>query len=207
MAYQVARRMKAIKRDCELAIFGASTAKVAGSDTVARKMGSLDSYLSSTSYQGGVGAVAPTGNGATAPTPGTPRALTEPLWKGALQQLWVQSGGNSNIIALCGAAQRTIISGFTGSATRYVSTEDKKLVASIDVYDGDYHTVTVQPDRYTQATNVFFIDSEYLALSDLRPIFTKDLAVIGDSTRKEIIWETTLEVCNPLAHMNLADLT
>jgi len=207
MAYQVARRLKAMKRDAEKAIIGVATAKVAGDDATARKLGSFQSYMAGSSFQGGVGAVAPTGNGVDVGTVGTARPLTETIFKAGLQQLWDQSGGNENILAIVGAHNRTVISGFTGSATRYVSTEDKKLVASIDVYDGDFHTVTVTPDRFSDPTSCFLVDPEYVALSDLRPVSTKDLAVLGDSTRKEIVWEFTLEVCNPLAHIQLAALT
>ena len=80
------------------------------------------------------------------------------------------------------------------------------MVASIDVYDGDYHTVTVTPDRYSDPASLFLIDAEYVSLADLRAVSSKDLAVTGDSKRKEIVWETTLEVCNPLAHIQIAGL-
>jgi hypothetical protein len=208
MAYQVSRRMKAIKRDCERAMVGVPTLKVAGNDTTPRVMGSLSSYLSGTSYQGGVGAVSPGGNGNTPlGVPGTPRPFDEAILTEALAQLWTQSGGNENILGLAGAYNRGVVSTFTASSTRYVTTDDKKLVASIDVYDGDFHTVTMTPDRFTAADSFFLIDPEYAALADLRPIFSSDLAKNGDSTRKEIVWETTLEVCNPLAHIEIAGLT
>jgi hypothetical protein len=207
MAYQVARRMKEMKRDCERAMVGVATAKVAGNDTTARKMGSFQTYMTAANFFGGATFTAPTGNGATAGTGGTPRLLTEDIFKAGLQKLWTNSGGNENIIGLCGSFNRGVVSSFTSSSTRYVTTDDKKLVASIDVYDGDFHTVTVAPDRYSDPSSMFLIDSEYAAVSDLRPIFTTDLAKNGDSTRKQIVWETTLEMCNPLAHVQIAGLT
>ena len=207
MAYQVARRMKAIKRDAERAVFGAPNAKVAGNDTTARELGSFETYMEGTSYQGGVGVSAPTGNGVDIGTPGTPRALDEPILKAGLVVLWEQSGGNENILALTGSFNRGIVSTFTSSSTRYVTTDDRKLVASIDVYDGDFHTVTLSPDRFADPAAMLLLDPEYASLDDLRPLFTKDLAVLGDSTRKELVWETTLEVCNPLAHVLITALT
>ena len=206
MAYQVSRRMKAIKRDAERAVFGVGNAKVAGDDTTPRELGSFESYMVDGTYLGGAGFVAPTGNGVDVGTPGTARAFDEPILIDALEKLWLNSGGNENILALVGAHVRGIISTFTASSTRYVTTDDKKLVASIDVYDGDYHTVTVTPDRYSDPASLFLLDTEYYALSDLRPLFTKDLAVLGDSTRKELVWECTLEMCNPLAHIQIAGL-
>ena len=206
MAYQVARRLKEMKRDAELAVCGVANVKVAGSDTVARELGSFESYMTAETYFGGTGFVAPTGNSVDVGTPGTGRALTEAIMKGGLETLWNNSGGNENIIGVCGSHVRGVISTFTASSTRYVTTDDKKLVASIDVYDGDFHTVTVTPDRYSQADSLLLVDPEYVQLSELRSVSTKDLAVIGDSTRKEIVWEFTFEMCNPLAHVEIAGL-
>tara|TARA_R110000744_G_C19370310_1_gene562419 strand:+ start:5927 stop:6895 length:969 start_codon:yes stop_codon:yes gene_type:complete len=206
MAYQVARRLKALKKDAERAAVGVANIKVAGSDTVAREMGSFQSYMTAKSFQGGATFTAPTGNGVDLGTAGTARPLTEVLLKTGLQALWENSGGNENILALCGSHNRGVISTFTSSSTRYVTTDDKKLVASIDVYDGDFHTVTVTPDRFSDPSSLFLIDPEYVKMADLRPVFTKDLATLGDSTRKEIVWETTFEMCNPDAHMQIAGL-
>jgi hypothetical protein len=214
MAYQVGRRMKAIKRDAEYTVFGAGVAKVAGNSGAARKMGSLAAYLGDeggdialpgNSYFGT--GTEPGGDGSDVPVAGTPRAFTEEILKSALSQLWAQAGGNSNVIALCGAYNRGVMSTFTSSAVRNVTTDDRKLVASIDVYDGDFHTVTITPDRFSSPGNVFILDPEYLKTSTLRPINSYDLAKTGDSYKKEIVWEWTLEVCHPRAHINIADLT
>lgn len=207
MAYQVARRLKAIKRDAEKAMIGSGIKKVAGSDSVARKMGSFQSYMTEDTYIGGENFNAPSGNGVDVGASGTAAPLDETKMKAGLAKLWDNSGGNENIMAIVGSYNRGIISDFTAASTRYVNTDDKKLVASIDVYDGDFHTVTVTPDRYSDPSSMFLIDPEYVAVADLRAVSSKDLAVTGDSTRKEIVWETTLEVCNPLAHMQLAGLT
>lgn len=201
MAYQVARRMKEIKRDLEWALIGPSpTAKAAGSDTVARKAGSLVTYLTTESWQGGATSTAPTGNGATVPVAGTDRAFTDAILTAALQKLWTNSGGSENISGIMGAAIRGKFSGLTGTATRYVSTDDSRLQASIDVYDGDFHTVTAMPDRWCNPKSLFLIDKDYVSVDDFRSIFSKDLAVTGDAQSKQIIWETTLKVGNPLAH-------
>lgn len=209
MAYQVARRLKAIKRDAEVAFIGSPPGgdiKDPGSDVLPRRMGNFHSYMTPDNFFGGVGFIAPTGNGVDLGTAGTDRAITEDILKAGLESLWNTSGGNENITLLTTAHARGVLSTFTASSTRYVTTDDKKLVASIDVYDGDFHTVTIVPDRFMEPSSVVLIDQEYIACSDLRPIFTKDLAVTGDSTRKEIVWETTLEVCNPLAHVFIDDI-
>lgn len=207
MAYQVSRRMKAIKRDAERAMIGVAAAKVAGDDTTARVMGSFETYMTSDSYLPGATGAAPAGNGVDVGTAGTPRLLTEDILKDGLETLWNNSGGNENILGICGSFNRGVISTFTASSSRYVTTDDKKLVASIDVYDGDFHTVTVTPDRYSDPASLFLVDTEYAKVCDLRPLHTVDLAKMGDSTRKQLIWETTLEMCNPLAMVQIAGLT
>ena len=201
MAYQVARRMKEIKRDLEAALVGTTGGKkVAGSDAVARVAGSLKTYLTADSWSGGATGIAPTGNSLTDVTAGTDRAFTEALLTAALQKLWTNSGGSENIAALMGATVRGKFSGLQSTATRYVSTDDARLQSSIDVYDGDFHTVTAMPDRYSDPKALFLIDKDYVSIDDFRPIFSQDLAVTGDGQSKQIIWETTLKVGNPLAH-------
>lgn len=202
MAYQVARRMKEIKRDLEMTCVGATPQiKVAGSDTVAREMGSFITYLNDQSWSGAAtGATAPTGDGKTAPVAGTARTFTDALLVDALEKLWVNSGGSENISALMGAKLRGGFSGLKSTATRYVTTDKANLQASIDVYDGDFHTVTAMPDRYCDPATMFLIDWDYVSIDDFRPIFSQDLAKVGDAVSKQIIWETTLKVGNPLAH-------
>lgn len=207
MAYQMARRLKELKRDCERAVIGVDNSKVAGDDSTAREMGSLSSYLV-TNFIGETGSTAPTGNGTyDAGLTGVDAALDQAKLDEALQSLWTNSGGNENVMAVVGAADKGRISGFTNANTRYVTTDDKKLVASIDVYDGDFHTVKVVADRYLKANAAFIIDPEYLAMAELRGVQSFDLAKVGDSVRKQIVWETTLEVRNEKAHAHIVDLT
>lgn len=210
MAHQVEKRMIEQKKDIEFAIIGVSNPKVAGDDTTAREMGSLDTYLANGVAGDEFAAAAsdnPTGDGTDAPNKGgADRALDEDIFKACLENLYTNSSGEQ-ILAVAGAKQRSVISTFTASSTRYVTTDDKKLIASIDVYDGDFHTVKVVPSRQCIAGSVFLIDPEYVALSELRPMATSDLATLGDSIRKQIIWEGTLEVCDPNAHTHIFDLT
>lgn len=207
ISYQVARRLRAIKRDAELAVVGLSNAKVGGNDTTAREMGSLASYLV-TNNQLAAGSSAPTGDGSdVSDYAGTDRALTEDIVKAALQSIFDNSGGNSSLNMLVSSYHKGIVSNFTSAATRHVTTDDKKLVASLDVYVGDFHTVRIIPDRHLLAGHAFIVDPEYIKCSELRSVQSYNLAKVGDSLRKEIVWEHTLEVCDERAHAMIADLT
>ena len=52
---------------------------------------------------------------------------------------------------------------------------------------------------------VYAIDPEYLALAEMRGLRSYDLAKTGDNYKREMIWEATLEVCNPDAHGIIGD--
>lgn len=207
MAYQMARRMREMKRDGEFALVGQSNAKVAGSETVAREMGSLAAYLT-TNNSLAAGSSAVTGDGTdVSDYAGTNRAITEPILETVLQSIFTNSGGNESLNLVCTAATKGLVSDFTSAATRYVTTDDKKLVASLDVYVGDFHTVRIIPDRHCQTGNAFVLDPEYIKCSEMRSMHSFDLAKNGDSTRKQIVWEWTLEVGDERASALIGDLT
>lgn len=206
MSYQEAKKMKRIKLDCELSVLDGGNvlgiAKVAGNATTARKMGSLATYLTTNVSVGATGAAA-TGNSVDALTAGTDRDLTEALVTGVLQTLWT-AGGDPTIMAVS-AVNKGVVSSFAGGSTRYIDTNTKELVHSIDVYVGDFHTLKVVPCRNMIGDNVYIIDPGYLRLADLRPLHSYDLAKTGDNFKREMVWETTLEVCNEAAHGLIAD--
>jgi len=208
MAYQIARRMEEIKTDIEFAISGriaADSEKSAGSDTVAREMGAFSAYLSTNTDYGGTGSP-PTGpfpDGSTPATAGTARPFDETLLTTVLQLAY--NNGSKATMMCENASNKTISSQFDGGTTRYNSADDKRLVASIDVYAGDFQTLEIMPSRIINATDVLIIDPEYAAISELRPMFDKELGDTGDSWRRQVIWEGTLEVRNEQAHALVAD--
>lgn len=206
MAYQEAKRMKEIKRDLERALVGVNNAKVAGNDTTAREMASFQTYLTSNTSAGATGADA-AGTGADARTDGTQRALTEAILEPVLQSIWDNSDESSSIDAHVGSHVKGVASDFTTAATRYVSSDDKKLVASIDVYDGDFQTVKFVPNRFSRSRDLVLVNPSYAKLAEMRPLSSYDLAKTGDSYRREMVMECTLEVCNEAAHGLVADLS
>jgi len=207
MSYQMARRMKEMKRDLEYTLIGYSNLKVTGGTGAAREMGALDSYLLTNDQVVGASTSA-TGDGTdVSDRAGADAAMTETIMKAALQSVFTNSGGNDSLNFICSAATKGVVSTFTASSTRYVTTDDKKLTASIDVYEGDFHTVRIIPDRFIQTGDAYVIDPEYIKLAELRPIHSFDVAKVGDAEKKQIVWECTLEVCNEKAHALITDLT
>lgn len=203
MAYQMEKRMKEIKRDIEAAICD-NGAYVAGNDTTARELAGFPAWLTTNTSFGATGAD-PTTIGSTARTDGTQRAFTEELLKAVLQDCFT-NGGNPTM-AVVGAFNKRKASEFTGSATRMDRSEDKKLYAAIDVYVSDFGEVKFVPDRFSRSRDCLLIDPEFAAVAYLRPFQTVDLAKTGDTVRKQILTELTLEVKNEAAHGGVYDLT
>jgi len=205
MAREIAKKMKEIKLDAEKAIAGLGpngNPKVTGSSTVAREFGDIYTYLTSNVEVGATGAVS-SGDGSDAMTDGTNADLTEAMLTAVCQDLF-NNGGNPNTL-VCSAVNKGVISGFAGNATRYVSTDDKKLVTSIDVYVGDFHSLKIVPSREIDGANVLLLDPQYLKIAEMRGLSSYDLAKTGDNYRKHMVWEWTLEVCNEAAHGLIAD--
>lgn len=209
VGYQSGRRMQEMKKDMEFACLdngiadGVGNAKVTGDDTTAREMASLNTYLTSNVSLGTNGVVA-TGDGTDLMTTGTDRALTSVLLDAVLTSCYT-NGGDPKMLLVSGINKGVVSDFTTGGATRYVSTDDKKLTTSIDVYVGDFHTLQVTPCRQLVGDNAYVIDPEYLALAELRGMEMKDLAKTGDSIQKQITWEATLEVCSEAALGIIAD--
>jgi len=204
MARQMVKKMKEIKTDWEMSAIGANNAKAAGNASTAREMGSVQTYLI-TNTLAGVGGSDGAGNGAAARTDGTQRDLTETILTAGLQ-LCFDSGANPKL-AVCGSHVKGVISTFTGGGTRYVDTDNKKLVNSIDVYVGDFHTLKVVPSRHVRARDLLLIDPEYIACADLRAASASKIAPTGDAVKRQIVWESTLEVCTEKAHAGIYDLS
>lgn len=75
------------------------------------------------------------------------------------------------------------------------------------VYVSDFGEIKFVPDRFSRARDCLLIDPEFASVAYLRPFETKDLAKTGDTTRKQILVELTLEMKNEAAHGGVFDLT
>ncbi len=208
MAYQIAKKSAELKRDMEYTICGVNNARVAGNATTARELGSLDAYIYTNDDFGATGA-SPTGTGAssgsTARTDGTQRAFTEDLLKTVLQNCWT-AGGEPSVI-MVGAFNKRVASTFTGGATRFDKSEDKKLVASVDVYVSDWGELRFVPNRFSRSRTAYVLQMDMWKLAYLRPFSSHALSKTGDTEKRQIIVEYTLVSCNEGASGMVADLT
>jgi len=210
MAYQVAKAAKELKRDMETALLS-NVAKAVGNATTARKLGGVPTWCETNVDAGTNGAGA--GNGAIR-TDGTQRAFTEAQLKGILVKCYNQ-GGNPNMI-MVNAFNKQKLSGFTGGSTRFDAAEDRRLITSIDVYESDFGTMQVAPNRFIRGANgtsakigqdAHILDMEFWAVSFLRDFSLQNPAQTADADQRFMVAEYTLESRNEKASGLITDLT
>jgi len=210
MAYQLAKASAEIKRDIET-IITANQGQAAGSSgSSARKMGSLLSYIKTNTSKNGtsVTGVDPTTLGVSTRTDGTTRTFTETILKDVIAKVFASGGTPSALFV--SPTLKQVVSGFTGlSAQRYqVPTNGQAtILAGADLYQSDFGVLQIVPNRFMRTRDALILDPEYAALAYLRPFQTNDIAKVGDSDKKQILAELTLEVRNEAAHGGAFDLS
>jgi len=204
-SYQIAKKGKELKRDMEVDLTG-NVAQVAGNATTARKSGGLGSWIATNDVLGSAGSPAsPTGDGTDARTDGTQRVLVESLVKSVMQSCWTEGGEPTCLMV--GPHNKTVISGFTGNSTRFDAAEDKKLIAAIDVYESDFGSLEVIPNRFSRDRDAWVLDKSMWEVKTLRPFQTHELSKTGDSEKLQLLVEYTLCSKQEKASGLVADLT
>lgn len=207
MDYQVLLMGLELKRDME-AICLTNQAKVTGDDTTARKLASVLSWIKTNTDKSAAGGAADptTTDGLGTRTDGTQRAYTEAQLKTVLNSAW-GNGGDPDVVML-GGFNKQVMSGFTGRGTPTEDTKAKKIVAAVDVYESDFGTIKIIPNRNNPRTrDALVLQMDMWALAYLRNMKRVKLAKTGDSEREQIITEYTIESRNQQASGIIADLT
>ena len=122
-----------------------------------------------------------------------------------MQSCW-ENGGEPDAL-IVGPFNKRKASGFTGVATKFKDVDDKKIIASADIYVSDFGEINIIPNRFSRARDAILIQKDMIKAAMLRPMASWDLAKTGDSERKQILVEWTLQMCNEAAHGIVADLT
>lgn len=203
MAFQMSKRLPELKRDVEKAMLE-NQAYAAASDTAARVVAGAQAWIK-TNQDKAADATACTGDGSDIHTDGTARALTETMIESVLASCW-DSGGNPTM-GICGKFQKRKIAGFSGNATKTIDA-GKKVINTVDIYvDPLGNEIKFVPCRQAPADVVYLFDMEHVKFGTLRDFQTQELAKTGDSTRKQILVEWTLEMSTEKAHGIVTDLT
>jgi len=202
LAYQIAKKAKELKRDMEAQIT-TNNAEVTGSATAAREMGSLGAWVATNDVMGTSGTSGSVGN--TARTDGTQRAFTEDLLKSVIKSVW-DEGGDPTMI-MVGPFNKQKLSGFTGNSTRFDAGADATLYTSVDVYASDFGQLQVVPNRFSRDRDAYVLDMNYWGIAFLRDFSMHELSKTGDSEKRQLLVEATLESRNEAASGLVADLT
>jgi hypothetical protein len=205
-AYQLAKASAELKRDLETILLSNQGRSAGTSNSAARKMGSLLSWIKTNSSVGSSG-VDPATIGVSTRTDGTQRTFTEQLLKDVVAEVY-DSGGNPKVL-MVGTAGKQKVSSFAGiAAQRFMAPANTPttIIGAADVYMSDFGSMSVVPNRFMRVRDALVLDPEYAALAYLRPFQTNELAKAGDSDKTQILVEVTLEVKNEAAHGIVADL-
>ena len=211
LAYQISKSSKELKRDMEV-VLTANQSRAAGGAAAARTLAGLTSWIQANTSVGTNGANGQTnpGGGAvdtpgTLRTDGTQRAFTEAQLKDVVKQCW-DNGGDPSMIML-GSFNKQKLSGFTGGSTKMTQADDKRLVAAIDIYESDFGSMTVVPNRFSRSRDCFVLSPDMWSVAFLRDFQLMDLAKTGDAQKKAMLAEYTLVSKNEAASGAVFDLT
>ena len=207
LAYQISKSSKELKRDMEVVLTANQSAAVGGA-AAARTSSGLPSWIQTNVNDAANGANGQVGGNdvpGTARTDGTQRAFTEAQLKDVVKQCW-DSGGDPSMLML-GSFNKQKLSGFTGGSTRFDPAENKRLVASVEVYESDFGALTAMPNRFSRARDCFVLSPDMWSVAYLRDFQLVDLAKSGDADKKAMLCEFTLTSKNEEASGAVFDLT
>lgn len=205
MALQLAKSSKALKRDMEKALTG-NVAKAAGNASTARKLGGMETWISTNTSRGtGSPAGSGAGGGAAPVDAQTARAMTETLLKSVIQSTY-SSGGDPSVL-MVGPFNKGVVSGFAGRSTARQNIAKDAIQAAAHLYASDFGELKVIPNRFQREKSAFVIDPEYWSTAYYRDFKQEEVAKTGDAIKRALIVEFTLIAKNQAASGIVADLT
>jgi hypothetical protein len=210
-ASQISYKLKELKTDMETMLLQ-NIAALPGSSSAARQASGLAAmWITNTDRGAGAGAdpvLSGTTQGyiVTAAIPGTNRTITEAMFRSTMQSCWT-AGGNPKYALVGPTIKTTISEDFTGTATRFKDADTKKLILAVDIYESDFGTLQIVPDRYVGAVDAHLIDPKYVGVHYGSKITQKPLARTGLSEKTLIETEYTLWLGNEASGGIVTDVT
>lgn len=209
---QALRKLRELKRDVEYALTR-NQAGTAGSATVGRSLGSMESWIGATAPSSTVatlvvfttaaasGTYTETASGApSAPTDtavGSTAAFNEAALKLALEGAW-NNGGDTDVLLMT-PSNKNSLNDFTGIAQRNIDVgrgDQASILGAADVYVSSFGVHKVVQHRYMRNQSVLCLDTSLWAIASLRPFSTMKLAKTGDADKTLIQTELTLVARN-----------
>lgn len=227
LGYQIAKAGRELKRDTESALV-ANNAAIQGSTTVAGQAGSYLAWIRANSSRynttaGTDGAdpaalVAGFPTGATAVDASLLRALSETDILDVIADCYI-AGGDIDTMLLAPAlkqkwSQYMFSPDTTNSgriATQYQDqgkspSKGATALGAVDVYVSDFGVIDVIPDRFMRTRDVLIFEAAMWAIAYLDPYQQFDVAKTGDSEKRVLLVDWTLEARNPAGCGTVADV-
>lgn len=209
MDYQVILKGLELKRDIEKRLLS-NKASVAGNDTAPSQCAGFSAWLvSNVSKATGttLGGFQSSTNLVAARTPGTARQFQESHINDVMELAF--DAGARPTIMMMPAPLKTRFSAFTGIADlrRDVNGSGQAtIVGGAEAYISNFGTLTVVPQTFMESGDVIIYDPKKVKLAVARPMKSWDLAKTGDTMKRQILTEYTLEVSNEKAHALITDV-
>lgn len=221
LAYQVMERQKELRRDREAIYLTQQASQADNGDDTPGKLGGFFAWLTTNVSRGATGANGGFSNGVVAaPTPGTPRALSETMIRDVAQSVYQQGGNPSLLMSTPTLIRKLSEYMFTSSARIATMTSDvgqspgaKIAQGSVNVFVTDFGVTLemvanrLQPVVTGDVVNVGIIDPEYVRETFLQGYQTKELAKTGLTEKRLMSVDGSLKVLNEAAHGVIADIT
>lgn len=196
-AYQKGRHLSMLKTDVEYDMIN-TAAEVAGDATTARASCGVKGFISTNDNDWASAA--------------TTNVLTEDIFNDAMQDAW-DVGGKPSLCITPGKVKRAI-SAFNGNNKLTVNTDDndKKVINTIDFYEGDFATVKIVANRFIALDSSTTYYSTFLLQPDmweqliLMPYRTIQLAKNGPSVTWMIDVEYTLKCRSEKANARIKNI-
>ena len=210
-ASQISYKLKELKIDMETMLLQ-NIAAAPGTASTPRQSAGLPAFWITNTDRGAGAGADPILSGGTQGYPsvaavaGTSRTITEAMFRTTMQSCWT-AGGSPKYALVGPTIKSTISEDFTGTATRFKDADTKKLILAVDIYESDFGTLQIVPDRYVAATDAHIIDPKYVGVHYGQKISQKPLARTGLSEKVLISTEYTLWVGNEASGGVVADVT
>ena len=213
LSYQLKERQKELRRDVEAQMLSHDASVAGDAATVPGKSAGIGAQLKTNVSVGATGAVGgfnTTTGLFVAPTPGTPRALSETTIRDILQQVY-EAGGNTTVAMARPVVIRKLSEYlFTSSARIATMTAQQAqnspaaltAYGSVNVFVTDFgQTIKLRDNRLQQAdaadvSSMYFLDPMHLKESFLRGYQTEMLAKTGLSEKRLMSVQYSMLVLN-----------
>ncbi len=175
-AYRVILHGKEIKNDIETALLQ-NTQSVVGNTTTARRMNGVMGFV-------------------TTNTTTLTQSMTIDDVNSILEDCWTE-GGNPDVLYGNGTTKRLLSAlahSQTGTNVQWnVNSGGNKFSTNIAIWDGDFGVQRIVADRFDNTDTVKALEMQYWKFAELRPMVVEELAKTGDTTKRMLTCEATLE--------------